>query len=160
MPEVPQARGERKERQHRGGCRCAGTGRVYLGYRLAGDVTGLAATQHTIGINTSTVLCIRHSGEFPEGGVARYKSNPRRRFATASNRSIRGVRRWQAQMTSVTRYPTRGYQRDLPSTLLLRRPQEIPMPMEKLEKPNASLDTESHISASRRPFAMLRADET
>ncbi|WP_232443257.1 hypothetical protein, partial [Burkholderia ubonensis] len=31
-------------------------------------------------------------------------------------------------------------------------PQEIPMPMEKLEKPNASLDTESHISVMAVPL--------
>ncbi|QRR07574.1 hypothetical protein FPJ27_14885 [Burkholderia sp. MS455] len=46
------------------------------------------------------------------------------------------------------RYPTRGYQRDSPSALLLRRPQEIPMPMEKLENQSLRL-TRKVISAAR-----------
>jgi hypothetical protein len=46
------------------------------------------------------------------------------------------------------RYPTRGYQRDSPSTLLLRRPQEIPLPMEKPQTWISRL-TRKVISAAR-----------
>jgi hypothetical protein len=43
------------------------------------------------------------------------------------------------------RYPTRGYQRDPPSALLLRRPQEIYTLMEKPENLGIAIDMESHI---------------
>jgi putative transposase len=55
------------------------------------------------------------------------------------------------------RYPTRGYQCDPPSTLLLRRPQGIHVPMPQA-KTNLVIDRESHISiciaqvAARRYF--------
>jgi hypothetical protein len=45
------------------------------------------------------------------------------------------------------RYPTRGYQCDPPSTLLLRRPQGIHVPMQQA-KTNLVVDRESHISIS------------
>jgi hypothetical protein len=50
------------------------------------------------------------------------------------------------------RYPTRGYQRDPPSALLLRRPQEIYTLMEKPENLGIAIDMESHISVSCGPF--------
>jgi hypothetical protein len=49
------------------------------------------------------------------------------------------------------RYPTRGYQRDPPSALLLRRPQEIYTLMEKPENLGIAIDMESHISVARGP---------
>jgi hypothetical protein len=49
------------------------------------------------------------------------------------------------------RYPTRGYQRDPPSALLLRRPQEIYTLMEKPENLGIAIDMESHISVGADP---------
>ena len=54
------------------------------------------------------------------------------------------------------RYPTRGYQRDSPSALLLRRPQEIPLPMEK-PKTQISRLTWTVISAAQQGRSAIRA---
>ncbi len=55
------------------------------------------------------------------------------------------------------RYPTRGYQRDSPSDLLLRRPQEIHLPIEKNRRPTIASLTRKVISAARLGRSPIRA---
>ncbi len=78
-------------------------------------------------------------------------------FAITPVSAGKPIRNATSRLSSITSRPTtRGYQRDSPSALLLRRPQEIPLPMEK-PKTQISRLTRKVISATWLGQFLIRA---